>query len=121
MDIRQSFNKVGELKTKYFAPGNKIAGEDLQHLHVEELRNLMGLVDASVPPVFNSNRKIWGPLIVWMKTFLVSLFWPMMRIGLRRQTQLNHFVWSLTYSSIQMQKEIDQLKAEVKALKAGSK
>jgi hypothetical protein len=121
MDIKHSFKQSGDLKSKYFAPSNNGAGADLQHLHVEELRNLMGLVDASVPPVFNSNRRIWGQLIVWIKTSLVSLFWPMMRIGLRRQTQLNHFVWSLTYSSIQMQKEIDQLKAEVEALKARSK
>jgi hypothetical protein len=117
-DIAKRYLETEQIKHRYFAKVSAPLNPTLQKLHVEEMRNLMSLVDASVPPVFNSNRKIWAKAIVWLKTFVISIFWPIVRIALRRQTQLNHFVWSLTFSSIQMQNEIDQLRSEVANLKA---
>jgi hypothetical protein len=118
MNISSKFEETDMIKRRLFQPSNATVGTGVQQLHVEELRNLMGLVDASVPPVFNSNRRLWGPIIVFLKSTAVTLIWPIIRIGLRRQTQMNHFVWSLTYSNIQMQKQIDRLTGELAALKA---
>lgn len=118
IDIATRYRETDEIKSRYFSKVSAPSNPSVQQLHVEEMRNLMGLVDASVPPVFNSNRKVWGNVIVFLKTFAISLFWPMVRVALRRQTQLNHFVWSLTFSSIQMQKEINDLRAELAILQA---
>lgn len=121
MDIKSSFNKTEEIKRRYFPRGVAITVAPPKHLHIEGMRKLIELVDASVPPHFSSHRKILGPIIIFLKNRVIDLIWPFIRIGLRRQSLMNHYTWGIAVYSIELQQQIDELRAEIQQLKGSQK
>jgi hypothetical protein len=117
-NISELYRATDEVKSRFFVTKNQNSVSQIPRNNSADLRVLMALVDTSVQPVFSSNRRVWGVYIVWLKHLVVSLCWPIVRIALRRQIELNHHVWSLAFDSLNFHDEIRNLRHEVDSLKA---
>lgn len=113
--IRRSYEALFPLKSQ-FTSANIDGSEDFESDR-DTLSELAELVDISKPITVTSHRPILGFLIVGLKKAALRMSRPLIKVVLRRQIDLNEYVFHSACAIMTLKERVKTLESELAALK----
>ncbi len=118
--LEEMYAETNVLKKRHFNAAQVPITVPTPKIQPDELRRIIGLMDGSVPTEFQSHRKYIGPILVFIKSTIARSMSPFLRVAFKRQFQLNHYIWALSFEILELRNDVANLKSELSQLKKQS-
>lgn len=82
-----------------------------------DYKHMARLLDISRPSEVLSHRPVLGPAIIWTKRFAMKVARPLIKVLLRRQIELNEYLYHSALMTETLLAQVRRLEAQVQELK----